>query len=150
MTAAPGGWRRCRPLPIAGPPGTERGSATVLMVAVMTAAMMLALVVADIGLLLAGRATAAAAADAAALAAAPVTFHGFGTSATPAAEAQRFAAYHSMTVTSCDCPVDRSWDRRTVTVVVAGAVDLVVFGNPTVSAAATAEFDPTKIVVTSP
>ncbi len=121
-----------------------------LMVAVMAAAMMLALVVADIGLFLAGRATAVAAADAAALAAAPVTFHGFGTPGTPAAEAQRFAAFHGMAVTSCDCPVDRSWDRRTVTVVVAGAVDLIVFGQPTVSAVATAEFDPTKIVVASP
>ena len=124
----------------------ERGSVSVLMAAVAAVVMMLALMVGDVGLYLAGRARATAAADAAALAAAPVTFHGFGSSGSPASEAERFASLNGMAVTACECPLDPSWAPRSVSVVVAGPVDLIVFGRRTVSARAVAEFDPTRLV----
>ena len=87
----------------------DRGSVSVLMAAVAAVVMMLALMVGDVGLYLAGRARATAAADAAALAAAPVTFHGFGSSGSPASEAERFASLNGMAVTACECPLDPSW-----------------------------------------
>jgi hypothetical protein len=116
------------------------------MTAVVAVVMLLALMVGDVGLYLAGRARATAAADAAALAAAPVTFHGFGSSGSPASEAARFASLNGMTVVACECPVDASWAARSVSVTVAGPVDLIVFGSPTVSARAVAEFTPTLLV----
>ena len=126
--------------------GAEGGSAAVLMTAVVAVVLMVALLIADAGLYLAGRAKASAAADAAALAAAPLTFHGFGSSVPAADEAGRFASAYGMAVMSCVCAVDESWAPRTATVVVAGPVDLIVFGRRQVSARASAEFDPTSLV----
>ncbi len=116
------------------------------MAAVVALTLMVALLVADAALYLAGRARASAAADAAALAAAPLTFHGFGSSVPPADEAGRFAATYGMTVVVCDCAVDRTWAARTATVAVTGPVHLIVFGHRDVSARASAEFDPTSLV----
>jgi|GEM_PF-628117 len=138
--------RRSRPPPTVPHRTVELGSASVLMVAVTATAMLFVLLVADVGLYLTGRAKAVTAADAAALAAAPVTFHGFGSSGSPADEAARFAALHGMGLVSCVCPVDRTWQPRTVAVVVSGSVDLIMLGSRTVSAAAAAEFDPTRMV----
>ena len=136
----------CRSRP--PPPGAraDRGAATVLMSAVLAVVMLLSLLVADVGLYLAGRARASAAADAAALAAAPLTFHAFGSSGSPTSEAERFAALNGMAVAACECSLDPSWAPRTVTVVVAGSVDLIVFGSRQVSARAVAEFEPTRLV----
>ncbi|MCZ7532267.1 MAG: hypothetical protein M5U23_02455 [Acidimicrobiia bacterium] len=94
-------------------------------------------------------ATAASAADAAALASAPVTFLPFGATGTPQQEASRFAKANGATLVSCSCPVDESWDRRTVSVTVARTISLPVVGELRIVATSRAEFDPMKLVGTS-
>ena len=88
---------------------------------------------------------AATAADAAALAAAPVTFDSFGTIRTPRLEAQAFAEANGASLVSCRCPVDRSWNARTVEVIVERSVRLVLFGSRNVRAIGRAEFVPAEI-----
>lgn len=123
----------------------ERGSATVVMVGLAAVVVVLGLLVADAAVYLRGRILAATAADAAALAAAPVTFHGFGTTATPEAEAERFATANGAMLDRCRCPVDRSWRTRTVEVTVSVATSLFLFGDRPVAATSNAEFAPIRI-----
>ena len=123
----------------------ERGSATVVMLGLAAVVVVLGLLVADAAVYLRGRMLAATAADAAALAAAPVTFHGFGTTATPQAEAGRFATANGAVLDRCRCPVDRSWRTRTVDVTVTVATSLVLFGDRPVAATSSAEFAPIRI-----
>ena len=125
---------------------SERGSATVLMVAVTGVLLVLAVLVADVGGYLAIRLQLAAAADAAALAAAPVTFRQFGAVGSPAHEAQRLATANGARLVWCRCPVDRSWAPREVEVVVERRVQLLVLGNRTVRMSSRAEFVPTLLV----
>lgn len=91
-------------------------------------------------------ATAASAADAAALASAPVTFLPFGATGTPRQEASRFAKANGASLVSCSCPVDPSWDKRTVSVTVVRTISLPVVGQLRIVATSRAEFDPMKLV----
>jgi len=125
--------------------GAERGSATIVGLGLVGTVVVLAMIVADVGLYLRGRAVAATAADAAALAAAPVTFADFGAGGTPTHEAGRFATANGATLVTCECPVDRTWRPRTVRVVVTAPVQLVLFGRRQVTASSRAEFDPTAL-----
>ena len=111
-----------------------------LGVAGLVVALGLALALVGAGLV--AHARAAAAADAAALAAAPVTFRPFGAAGGPRAEAQRFAARNGARLVACSCPVNRSWDERTVEVVVARRLVLPVVGPVTVHATSRATFEP--------
>ncbi len=125
---------------------SDRGSATVALLAVVAVVVVLAAGLGAVAELIVARARAAAAADAAALAAAPVTFRAFGARGGPAAEAQRFARSNGARLVSCRCPVDRSWNRRVVRVVVVRPLRLPVLGRIDVRAAAAAEFTPTALV----
>jgi hypothetical protein len=102
----------------------------------------LALAVALAGAGLIAHVAASNAADAAALAAAPVTFRPFGATAGPREEAARFAASNGARLLSCTCPVDRSWDPRTVEVVVSRSIEFPVVGAVTVRASSRATFEP--------
>lgn len=89
---------------------------------------------------------AAGAADAAALAAAPVTFLPFGAKGTPAQEAARFATANGATLVSCRCPIDRSWETRTVVVTVTRTVSIIGIGEITVRATSKATFAPAALL----
>ena len=129
---------------------TEHGSAAVTMLGVAGLVLVLTLAVADVGIYLAARLQAAGAADAAALAAAPVTFAAFGGGGSPMAEAARYAAVNGTRLVSCSCPIDRSFDARTVSVVVAKEVSIPVVGAVTVTARSRAEFAPAALLVEEP
>jgi hypothetical protein len=85
---------------------------------------------------------AATAADAAALAAAPLTFAGFGAASSPEVEAERYARLNGASLVSCRCPFDPSWSTRTVEVVVTAPVELALFGRRELRAVGRAEFTP--------
>lgn len=89
---------------------------------------------------------ASAAADAAALAAAPVTFRPFGASGTPAREAALFAQANGARLVSCRCPIDRSWDIRTVVVSVERSVSILGIGTLRVHATSRATFEPAALL----
>lgn len=89
---------------------------------------------------------AASAADAAALAAAPVTFRPFGASGTPAHEAALFARANGARLVSCRCPIDRSWETRTVVVTVERTVSIVGIGTVRVQATSRATFEPVALL----
>ena len=109
-------------------------------------ALLLAAGIGSAGVYLRARVEASAAADAAALAAAPVTFHPFGARGSPAQEAARFAAANGARLVSCSCPVDRSWEPRTVTVRVEVPVRIWPFGGTAVAAVGRAEFVPALLL----
>ena len=113
---------------------------------VVALATVLALAVGLVASGLATRFAAANAADAAALAAAPVTFRPFGADGTPRAEAARFAARNGARLLRCRCPVDRSWDARTVEVTVARRIDIPIIGAITIRASSRATFEPLLLV----
>ena len=119
---------------------------TPLMMAVAGVILVFGIGVADVGILLAARLQAATAADAAALAAAPVTFRPFGAAAGPAEEARRLAAVNGARLSRCVCPIDSSWEARSVDVVVERVANLIGFGAVTVRASSRAEFDPSKLL----
>ena len=110
-------------------------------------ALLFAAALGAVGTYLRVRVEAVAAADAAALAAAPVTFLPFGATGTPAEEAARFALANGASLLWCACPVDPSWEPRTVTVQVARAVRLWPAGSLTVTAIGRAEFEPALLLV---
>jgi secretion/DNA translocation related TadE-like protein len=121
---------------------SERGSAAVTLLGVIAVALVLAAGIAVVGAGLRARTEASAAADAAALAAAPVTFLPFGAQGTPAEEAARFARRNGATLVWCDCPLDPSWEPRTVEVVVERTVTIWPLGEYSVRARGRAEFSP--------
>ena len=108
--------------------------------------LLLAAIVASVGVYLRARVEASAAADAAALAAAPVTFRPFGALGTPTDEAARFAAANGARLISCACPVDSSWEARTVTVRVVVEVRVWLIGATSVTAIGRAEFVPALLL----
>ena len=122
---------------------SEAGSSSLLAIAAVAVALVVAVLVVDVGILVAGRLQVAAAADAAALAAAPVTFRSFGAAGGPVAEAARFADANGARLVSCVCAVDATLAERTVRVVVASHVDLLLFGRLAVSAESAASYRPT-------
>jgi hypothetical protein len=117
----------------------------VLLLGTVAFGLLLAVVVADVGRYLAAGVNAATAADAAALAAAPVTFRSFGSGTHPRGEAARYAGANGAALISCVCPVDRSWRKRVVEVVVETRLRLSLFGHRTVRAIGRAEFVPTML-----
>jgi hypothetical protein len=104
--------------------------------------LVLAVLLGAVGAYLNARVRVSAAADAAALAAAPVTFMPFGATGTPADEAARFARLNGADLVSCMCPLDPSWEPRTVRVEVATTVTVWPAGRVRVSATSRAEFVP--------
>lgn len=121
----------------------DRGSVTVLMLAVTGLLAATLTGATSVGLLLAGRETAATAAESAALAAAVATYPGTARGS-PASEASRAAQANGARLESCSCPVDGSLGERTVTVRTSVAVDVPLFGTLRVRGAARAEFDPLR------
>lgn len=109
-------------------------------------ALVLALGVGAVGAGVAGYAQAAGAADAAALAAAPVTFRPFGATGSPAHEASRFAVANGTRLIQCTCRIDRSWNTRTVTVIVERPISLPGLGRFTVRATSRATFEPAALL----
>ena len=123
----------------------EDGS-MVLGLGVLVLVLVLAVGIGAVGAGVAGYVHAAGAADAAALAAAPVTFRPFGARGSPAQEAARFASANRTRLVRCTCPIDRSWDTRTVTVVVERRVDLPGLGSVDVRATSRATFEPSALL----
>lgn len=123
----------------------ERGAAGVITAALTAVGLVLALLVADVAMVVHARVRLATAADAAALAAAPVTFAQFGTSEDPVAAATALAVANGAELVECDCAVDRTWSRRKVVVVVGVSVGLLLLGDRRLTAAASAEFRPTSL-----
>lgn len=124
----------------------DRGSVAVLLAGVVGVVLLLAVVLGSVGALLRARIEATAAADAAALAAAPVTFLPFGATGAPVDEARRFAAANGARLVSCACPVDPSWEPRTVQVEVEVTVHLWPAGDVAVRAVGRAEFSPAALL----
>ena len=124
----------------------EVGAAGILLAGVTGVVLVLAMGLGLVGTYLRARVEAASAADAAALAAAPVTFMPFGAAGTPAEEAARFAVANGAVLLSCICPVDPSWETRTVRVEVARTVELGPLGSMTVTATSRAEFVPARLL----
>jgi len=108
--------------------------------------LVLALGVGAVGAGVAGYVQAAGAADAAALAAAPVTFRPFGATGSPVHEASRFAVANGTRLIRCICRVDRSWNTRTVTVIVERPISLPGLGRFTVRATSRATFEPAALL----
>ena len=119
---------------------------SVVLLAVAVAGVVLVLAVVAVGQLLAGRARAQAAADAAALAAAPVTFRPFGADGTARQEAALFAGANGSVLVACRCPLDPSWEPRTVVVEVEYSFPVMLFGSMRARASAWAEFIPTRLL----
>lgn len=119
----------------------DRGSATVLMLAITGLVVVLTAAVAQLGMLVAARNQASTAADAAALAAAVATYPATGPRP-PRAAAALAAHANGAEVETCRCPVDRRLRTRSVEVVTSLEVDVPLFGDLTVRSAARAEFDP--------
>jgi len=125
---------------------SDRGSVTVLSMAVVVVAMLLVAGLAAGGQLLGARIAATAAADAAALAAAPLTFRPFGSTLEPPQEAARFAEKNGAQLISCVCPLDSTYAARTATVVVARSAVVLGIWPVTVRASSAAEFRPADLL----
>lgn len=124
----------------------ESGSISVLVVGVAALVLALAAALAGVAAVLHGRLAATTAADAAALAAAPVTFLPFGAEGSPTEEAARFARLNGTDLVMCVCPVDRSFESRTVEVRVRRRVDVAFLGLVDVEATGRAEFIPALLL----
>jgi len=120
----------------------ERGSATILILAVLAALLLAA---ATIGVLAQGQVAAVraqTAADAAALAAAPATFRGDG----PTRLAREYATANGAELVECACPVDQTWQTRRVTVTVRVPISVWVLKSVHITRSATAEFSPVALL----
>lgn len=120
----------------------DRGSTTIVALAVSSLLVLVAAGLAGVGRLVSAHVQATAAADAAALAAAPVTFLG----GDPRAEAADYARANGARLVTCACPLNRTFDLRVVTVEVVRDVDLGPLGAHTVRARAAAEFAPLDLL----
>lgn len=123
----------------------DEGAAGLLVLAVAVIALLLGLLVIDVATFLHARSRAQVAADAAALAAAPVTFRPFGADGSPGDEAALFADANGARLVICRCPVDGSWDARTVVVEASVRIDPIVLPATEVRATGRAEFVPTSL-----
>lgn len=108
--------------------------------------MVLAVGLAAVGSVMRARVEASTAADAAALAAAPVTFLPFGARGTPTEEAARFASLNGARLVSCVCPIDESWEPRTVEVRAERIIEIWLLGEFAVEAVGRAEFVPALLL----
>lgn len=125
---------------------TERGSVSLVVLGFVGVLVAMGLLVGTVGQAASAWSRAHTAADAAALAAAPVTFRGFGSEGGPAAEAARFAAANGARLVRCTCAIDRSWSARTVEVVVAVDEHIFLVGPREIRAVARAEFSPVELL----
>ncbi len=124
---------------------SDRGAASVLMLGLVLVVLLFGAGLGAAGQYVAARFRAQNAADAAALAAAPVTFHPYGGSGDPVAEAAEYAARNGAYLVACRCPIDRSFRPRAVTVRVGVTARLLVVGRLTVEARSRAEFSPPRL-----
>lgn len=122
---------------------SERGSSSILVVAVAAVTVLAGLIAIDAYRMVAVKAQTQTAADAAALAAAPVTFAPFGAGGSPQAEAAELAEANGARLVACDCAIDRRWLARRVEVRVVIEVEPGILRIGEVFATASAEFDPT-------
>ena len=127
-------------------PGDAESGSIVIGTAMVAFVLVMLVAVGSVGGAIGAYTKASAAADAAALAAAPVTFRPFGASGTPAREAALFATANGAVLTSCQCPVNRSWDTRTVVVTVARTVSVMGIGTVRVRATSRATFEPAALL----
>jgi secretion/DNA translocation related TadE-like protein len=125
----------------------ERGSVTVVAVALVGFMALLAVALGGMGQVVAAQGKAQAAADAAALAAAPVTFRPFGATGSAYDEARSFAEANGARLVECrGCRVDRSWNRRIVEVTVRVDIEILGVGRSQVAAVSAAEFVPVQLL----
>ena len=120
----------------------DRGSASIVTAGLAALIVVLAAGLGVAAQLLAAWSQASVAADAAALAAAPITFLG----GSPEREAARFARANGARLAWCACPVDLSFEPRTVEVQVTVQAGLPGLGGLSIPATARAEFDPIGVV----
>ena len=125
----------------------ERGSASLALLGVTALVMVLAVGLVAVGSVMRARIEASTAADAAALAAAPVTFLPFGAKGTPTEEAARFASLNGARLLSCICPLDESWEARTIEVRTERMVEIWPLGEFAVEAVGRAEFVPALLLL---
>lgn len=125
---------------------SDEDGSIVLGMGVLVLVLMLAIAIGAVGAGVVGYVHAAGAADAAALAAAPVTFRDFGARGSPQQEAARFAAANGTRLVRCTCPVNRSWDTRTVSTVVARPIVIPGLGRFEVRATSRATFEPAALL----
>lgn len=119
----------------------ERGSATILAMAVAGLLAALTVGATAVAMALTAREKANTAAESAALAAAVATYPDTGRPS-PVAEARRNAAANGASLASCVCAVDGSVAPRTVTVRTVVEIVVPIFGRLHIAGAARAEFDP--------
>ena len=120
----------------------QAGAATLLVSGLLAVSVLAAGLLLDVAQVAATRAGLTAAADAAALAAAPITFAGFGSDSHPRAAAAAIAAENGARLEACHCDIDRSWAARTVVVVVSADTDLLLLRDRRLQATAAAQFRP--------
>jgi Flp pilus assembly protein TadG len=101
---------------------TERGSVSIVVVALMAVALVLAMGVADLARVLTGAARAQTAADAAALAAAQELASASGAGVEPADLAATYAERNGAALTACSCEAGGTEAVVTVTVQVGSLV----------------------------
>ncbi|HKZ19078.1 MAG TPA: Rv3654c family TadE-like protein [Acidimicrobiia bacterium] len=120
----------------------ERGSASILALALVLSVSAIGLAVLAAAQLVTARVRAVNAADAAALAAAPATFPALAVGETPSAVAAEMAEANGAHLLRCLCPVVRSFDPRDVEVEVAVATRIAIVGEVQVRAVSRAEYVP--------
>jgi secretion/DNA translocation related TadE-like protein len=125
---------------------SDRGAAGIVLVGVAALVLLFGAALGSVGAFLNARVRVSAAADAAALAAAPITFLPFGAAGTPAEEAARFARLNGTELDRCICPIDPSWEPRTVEVEVSREVMIWPVGHIRVSAVSRADFVPAMLL----
>lgn len=120
----------------------ERGSATILALALVLLVLATGLAVLAAVQLVTARVRAVAAADAAALAAAPATFPALSNDSTPDQLAAELAEANGARLLRCLCPVVESFDPRDVEVEVEIVTRIPVVGEVEVRAVSRAEYVP--------
>lgn len=122
---------------------SEKGSAAILMLAVVAMLAAIAVATTGLGMVYAARAQAQNAADASALAAAVATYppaagHG------PLSAAHRAADANGALLAGCRCEVDLSLRPRVATVAVTVPIHVPILGELDVRMSSRAEFDPLR------
>ncbi len=120
---------------------SDRGAATILILALCGLIAFIGIATTSIGGLLAAREQAMTAAEAAALGAAVATYPP-AADGSPVEVAARLAAANGGRLVSCRCVVDAGFDSRVVAVTVVLVVRVPLFGAVEVGKTARAEFDP--------
>ena len=120
----------------------ERGSATILALALVFLVLAAGLAVLAAVQLVTARVRAVTAADAAALAAAPASFPALSNEGAPTEVAAEMAAVNGARLLRCACPVVESFEPREVEVEVAVVTRVAVIGKVEVRAVSRAEYVP--------